>query len=407
MEQQTIAKWPIRIRHCLINSLVFGLCYPLTNWLAQQQHVTHNVAFSFEQGIPFLPWMIIPYASSILFFTLSFAWVRSENDVRLLSQRTVVTTLAAALIFAIFPLQFGMSRPAIDPPVLAPLFDVLSFFDRPYNQLPSLHVAFCVIAWQSLYPLVKHSLARTVLAIWLTLVAISTLLTYQHHVLDVVAGLLLGCLAVLLIRKRGVRSTVALSYCVAAAILWLLSLLIPNNLAPLYLVASLLLVALAYQRDDRHFLRKNNGRYPLWIWLMYAPYLIGYRLTWHCVRLRERGRRPYVQWRDQLLVGRRLSVAEAATLPEHCVVIDLANELSETPSLRRQPYHHFPLLDLHRPAPAVMDQIAAVIAEHIGQGRTVYLHCAMGYSRSKLLAKHFSERFPLHFSTHLPTPLDT
>jgi len=90
---------------------------------------------------------------------------------------------------------------------------------------------------------------------------------------------------------------------------------------------------------------------------------------------------------EQLLVGRRLSAREARQLPPDCSIIDLANELSETPALRKHDYWHYPLLDLTTPTSVAMNEILQRLREEIAAGKTVYLHCAMGYSRCILLAK--------------------
>lgn len=381
--------WQMRGRHFIINLLVFALCYPLANQLAAQSHITRNLALPFETALPFVAWMIIPYLSSGIFFALSFAWVRTADDLRVLSQRLLLATVFATLVFALYPLQFSMTRPAVDNPLLVALYGFLSAVDRPYNQLPSLHVAYCFIIWRSLWSSFVAPPARIVLAAWLALVALATVFTYQHQCVDVAGGLLLGLTAAALIRHGRAEANVAFYYLMAAGIVLLTGVLALRCALALYLVASLLLVSLAYARTDRFFLHKREGRHPLWIWLLYAPYLLGYRLTWCCVRWRERRRPPFLEISERLWIGRRLSAAEAAGLPSQPVVVDLANELSETPSLRNGDYHYFPLLDLRLPDAAALDEISELLIREIGKGRSVYLHCAMGYSRSTLIAKHY------------------
>ncbi len=384
--------WQMRGYHFIGNLLVFALCYPLANLLAAHSHITRSIALPFEKALPFISWMIIPYLSSGIFFALSFFWVRSADDLRVLSQRLLLATVVATLVFALYPLQLSMVRPTISNPLFAALFEFLSVFDRPYNQLPSLHVAFCFIFWRSLQTSLVPTLARIVLAAWLALVALATIFTYQHQMIDVVTGLLLGLAASVLIRHGRTQANVAFYYLMAAGIVLLIGVLAARSFLALYLVASLLLVSLAYAREDRFFLHKREGHYPLWIWLLYAPYLLGYRLTWYYVRWRERGRPPFLKISDRLWLGRRLSTAEAETLPPQPVVVDLANELSETPSLRTGDYYYFPVLDLRLPDAATIDEIVALIIREIEKGRTVYLHCAMGYRRGILIAKYCMEK---------------
>jgi hypothetical protein len=98
----------------------------------------------------------------------------------------------------------------------------------------------------------------------------------------------------------------------------------------------MLLVAAAYRFRRADFLCKKSGRHPLLVWLLFWPYLAGYRLTWLLVRLRERRQPPLTQQAPGLRVGRRLSHAEAVLLPPGCHVIDLCAELPEVASIRHR-----------------------------------------------------------------------
>src|SRR4030095_5885775 len=70
-------------------------------------------------------------------------------------------------------------------------------FDRPFNQIPSLHIALAVILW-ALYARKVTGLARILLDVWFMLIGASVLTTYQHHFIDIPTGLVLGWLCVLL-----------------------------------------------------------------------------------------------------------------------------------------------------------------------------------------------------------------
>lgn len=378
---------PQRLRLLLLNALVFALCYTAANALAQRQGVTRTLALPFEAQMPFLAWMIIPYMSSGLLFAASFGLVHSRDGLRMLSQRLLLATVGACLVFVACPWRFGWPRPAATLPIGGGLFDMLSVLDRPYNQFPSLHVAYCLIFWAAL----RERLApgRVLLGAWLLAVALSTVFIYQHHALDVVGGVVLGLACVRWVRPARQEPWVAFYYLMGAGMLVIVGSLVLPGWLMAYGVASLLLVSLAYARRDRQFLRKTAGRHPLLTWLLYAPYLAVYRLVWVGVQFHERRQAPFCQMGERLWVGRRLSRVQARQLPGPCAVIDLANELSETPELRAQRYHHFPLLDLVSPEPAVIDDIVRAIGDEIRAGRSVYLHCAMGYSRSRRLARAY------------------
>lgn len=383
-----------RARHLAANGLVFSLCYPLANHLARQAQVQRSFALGADAGMLFLPWMIVPYLSSGLLFVLVFFLVRTPEQLRVVSRRLLLASVAGTLVFALAPARFSLVRPMPGDPLPAFLFRWLDLVDQPYNQLPSLHAAYCVIFWGSLHKLYSGSV-RIALGTWLVLVAASTVLTWQHHLADVGAGLLLGAISVFLVRPGATtRHTVAFHYAIAAAILMLVGVFAMHSWLLGYAAASLLLVAQAYRARRANFLHKGAGRHTLLAWLLYSPYLAGYRLTWIVVLLRERSRPAFHQHVPDLWIGRRLIEAEARCLPMACHVIDLCGELSETRFLRDRRYRCLPLLDLQAPRLSQVRHVLAAIEQHRRAGEPVYVHCAMGYSRSRLIARLHTRRYP-------------
>ncbi|MDZ7920219.1 phosphatase PAP2 family protein [Rhodoferax sp.] len=389
-----------RLRHGLLNAAAFGLCYPAANLLAQQQGVSRSVATALDAHIAFVPWMVLPYMLSGLFFGGSFAVVGSVDALRVLSQRLLLATVLACLVFVLVPLRFSGVRPEVASALWAPLYAALGVLDQPYNQLPSLHVAYCCIFWFAWRPLCSARAAQVALLFTLGLVSVATVFTYQHHVLDVLAGALLGWACIRLVRPQRQTPWVALYYALGAGVVVVLGMAWWPWWLTAYGAASLLLVARAYALGDAHFLHKTQGRFAGWAWLLYAPYLLGYRLTWLCVQWRERRHPPFAQMAPGLWVGRRLSNAEAHLLPPGCTVVDLANELSETPVLRTARYHHVPLLDLLPPSGADVRRVLAIVHNALQCGHPVYLHCAMGYSRSRLMAGAYLAQYPQTGTAH-------
>ncbi|TWI61446.1 PAP2 superfamily protein [Pseudoduganella lurida] len=382
--------WRLRAGHLLLNWLVFGLCYQASAHMAARLPAQHSVALAADHGLPFWPWTIVFYATSGIFFTLVFLAAPHAEALRVVSRRMLFCTVAAALVFALYPARFTWSRPVLDDVFLGAAYRLLDAVDRPFNQLPSLHVAYCVVFWLALHPLLG-GWRRAVLGGWLALVALSTLTTWQHHVLDVAGGLLLGLAAALLVRPGTTRqTTVAFYYALMAGVTLHIGWFLLGYWLAVYGAACLALVALAYARRDPHFTRKRNGRHTIASWLLYWPYLAGYRLTWLLVRWRERHRAPFELAGPGLFIGRRLADAEARLLPPDCHVIDLCAELPETPALRRGWYRHLPLLDLQAPRPSQLRAILALMAAQHRQGHQIFLHCAMGYSRSRFIARLYA-----------------
>ncbi len=88
--------------------------------------------------------------------------------------------------FLIFPLRFAFPRPAVAG-ILGAIFDRFRLFDQPFNQFPSLHIALQMILLD-LYARHSHGVKHFAIQLWFFLIAISTVLTWQHHVIDVIGG---------------------------------------------------------------------------------------------------------------------------------------------------------------------------------------------------------------------------
>jgi membrane-associated phospholipid phosphatase len=389
-----------RLALVAINGVLFQALYGACNLAAARSGVTRSIAMAWDAGVPFLPWMLVPYMSSVPLLVLAFLVVPDRQALRALSQRCLLATAIGTLIFALWPLRMGAERPLADSGLFAFLGDSLRQLDAPYNQWPSLHVAYCVILWPALSARLSSVSSRMALAVWLLLVASSTVFTRQHYLLDIAGGAVLGALAWWAVPSRREQPWVSLHYAVAAMASVTLGLTVLPLVPCLWVAACCAAVALAYARRDVDFLHKRRGGFPVWVWLLYAPYLIGYRVTWWLVRCRERGKPPFEAFADRLWIGRRLDDREAQALPTDCAVIDLAAELTGTSALGDRPGRSFGLLDLLPPPSERMNLILDAIDAELANGRNVYLHCAMGYRRGREVAQAWAFRNPSSRHTH-------
>jgi membrane-associated phospholipid phosphatase len=150
---------------------------------------THIPALPFERHLPLLPWMVIPYLSIVPAFLLPL-WLMTPAQMRGLLWQTAACSLIAGIFFVVLPTRAGY-------PDVAPegwgssLLTLLRTVDVKGNLFPSLHVAFgTLIALSCLHN--QKTRGRILIAVWLVLMIMSTLFTHQHHIADVVAGVLLG-----------------------------------------------------------------------------------------------------------------------------------------------------------------------------------------------------------------------
>jgi len=251
--------------------------------------------------IPFIPAMIVPYSWSLILFIASFFLVRTSTQLSLLSYRLILPTVFACLIFYFYPARFSFSRPTPDDWTQFG-YQFLQLVDKPFNQLPSLHVSYAMLLGVSLWDVVA-SKKRWILAAYrllltgiCTLIALSTVLTYQHHLLDMFGGVVLA-VSVLMISNR-IRNALVIKHLTLGVIGFLLIAIAGFYFANMSMVASEIvedlaiiiasywlisftMLACAYQqekpiRDTRWFQKSSSGRLTLHTWMKFAPIIIIY-----------------------------------------------------------------------------------------------------------------------------------
>lgn len=102
-------------------------------------------------------------------------------------------------------------------------------------------------------------------------------------------------------------------------------------------------------------------------------------------------RLPYTRISRNIIVGRRLTNSEAKQLRREyniSAILDLTPECSERSSLLDLPYKNIQIMDLTTPAPASLNEAIHFINLHSPKG-LIYIHCALGLSRSTCTAAAF------------------
>lgn len=370
-------------------STLFVVVYGWCNWITSQRHDVGTLYFEWERFIPFVPLMIVPYLSIDLFFVAAPFLCRSNRELATFSKRMVAAIVVAGICFLLFPLRFAFERPHASG-WLGAIFDWFRGMDQPYNLLPSLHLALRTILTQH-YARHTRGFFRGAANIWFFLVGLSTLLTHQHHFMDVVAGFALGVYCIYFIRESPPRlfvmanRRVGAAYAVGAIGLGgLLVWLWPWGALLLWPAISLGIVATAYFGIGPTIFRKIDGQLHWSARLVLAPCLLGQQLSW---RYYQRQCRPWDKVTPQVWIGRMLNQREAVAATRRGVtaVLDLTAEFSESKAFRALSYHNIPILDLTAPSTAQLQEMAAFIDDESCEG-VVYIHCKIGYSRTATAA---------------------
>jgi protein-tyrosine phosphatase/membrane-associated phospholipid phosphatase len=386
-------RWPFLIRSFMTSvllSLLFLVVYCSTNWITSQRTDVRTWYFTWELLIPFVPILIFPYMSIDMFFFAAPFLCRDQRELGIFARRAVFSTLAAGTFFLILPLTLVFQRPHVggwlgkfvDASCSVPLLMAL-----PYNLFPSLHITLRTLLAE-IYGRHTRGLLRLLSHIWFSLIGFSTMLTYQHQIVDIAGGFVLAGFAFYLFHEAGTRLPVVSNvrvgfyYALAAAMVLALAVSVwPWGTFLLWPSAGLGFVAAAYFGLGPGIFRKRGGRIAPSARFVLAPVLLGQRLS---LVYYSRQCRAWDEVIPNVWIGRTLSDTEAAFAVRQGVtgVLDLTGEFSEAaPFVTNRCYYNLPILDLTAPTTDQLDQAIVFIAAQRSQG-VVYVHCKIGYSRS-------------------------
>lgn len=174
-------------------SVAFFVVYPTCNWITALRDPSSlwQLYSAWELRVPLVPQFVWVYFSMyVLFFAPPF--FLDAPDLRRLGRRLIAGTLIGGAIFLLFPSRLGFVRAVPDDPLYAPVFSGIFAIDKPYNNAPSLHVVFSVLIACAIAR--ARPRARWLAYGWAALICLSTWLVHQHHLADIVSGLLLALL---------------------------------------------------------------------------------------------------------------------------------------------------------------------------------------------------------------------
>jgi protein-tyrosine phosphatase len=302
--------------------------------------------------------------------------------------RLLLVQIVAIAFFIALPLRFSFQRPVADG-VFGDLFAALTSFDKPFNQAPSLHIALLVIIWVRFAAHIQGP-TRLVLHLWMALIALSVLTTYQHHFIDLPTGLALGFAALWILPEEEAsplrgwamtrdaqRRRLALLYAAGAGACATVACLGGTSLWMFWPAVALTVVACIYDAiGPRGFQKRPGGRLSVGARVLLAPYLV---IAWLNSRIWTRRHPQAVEVLDGVFIGRIPTVRELSE-SRFAAVIDLCAEVSCGDGGDRA-YRCVPVLDLTVPQESDLREAARAI--ELGRERgPVLVCCALGYSRS-------------------------
>jgi len=155
-----------------------------------------------DRAIPFVPWTVWIYSSEMFLFFSVYGFSRDYVNANKYLYSFLAIQIISVTIFFLWPTTYprgDFPLPATLDPWTFHVFHNLRDVDTAGNCLPSLHVSSCYIS--SFVYIDEQRQKFPIFFAWATAIAISTLTTKQHYIIDVVSGLGLAVIMFLIFNR--------------------------------------------------------------------------------------------------------------------------------------------------------------------------------------------------------------
>ena len=162
-----------------------------------------DMSTDFDRALPTWPIFVVPYLSflPLVFILMPLLLWRNARLFRVFTLSVLVAQIVMNVCYLLIPATLVRPELRGSDIFTVLLRDVVWVIDQPLNTFPSNHVALSVLAIVVLALLPQGFKGFWWLQLWLALVAVSTLLTHQHVVWDLISGVILGLLVPLVVNR--------------------------------------------------------------------------------------------------------------------------------------------------------------------------------------------------------------
>ena len=142
--------------------------------------------YYFDQFIPFLGWMIVPYYSYYIMFIIPPFIIKDYKKLKLLTNLLIGVSLFCYFIYLIWPISSDVILDQVKESPFSFFHSSVTFDFLYQNAFPSMHVAVSVIIGFVIAR--EYPKKRIVSYLWILAIFLATFLIKQHYILDSIFG---------------------------------------------------------------------------------------------------------------------------------------------------------------------------------------------------------------------------
>lgn len=155
--------------------------------------------WAIDRAIPLIEWTVFLYLSQFVFLALCIYALKETRTISRTLYSLGLASLLSFIVFTVYPTSLPRTF-SVTGGLTAAGFDALYWMDTDSNCFPSLHVALAGLAAMGVAEQNRRLGAAAI--IWAALIALSTMTTKQHYLIDVLGGLAVLILCRVLLRDR-------------------------------------------------------------------------------------------------------------------------------------------------------------------------------------------------------------
>ena len=182
-----------RLEILALTLLVWLGVYFFVNRLQVEPQRRLDLAMPLDGKIPFVPQLVLVYFSTYIFVIQPFVILSEAHQFYWMLTSFGSITVAASLIHAFVPSKIERNEILFTNGISGKMINLFQKTCKPYGNFPSMHVALSVPVVGANF-IAIGSTAGSLTLVWAILIALSTLYTKQHYILDVLVGLAGGVL---------------------------------------------------------------------------------------------------------------------------------------------------------------------------------------------------------------------
>jgi membrane-associated phospholipid phosphatase len=182
-----------RLEILALTLLIWLVIYFFVNRLQVEPQRRMDLGLSIDRRTPFMPLFAPVYFSTYPFVLLPFIILSNARQFYWMLACFASITIISSMIHAIVPSKIERMEELNTNGMSSWMLGLFQKTCKPYGNFPSMHVGLSVPVVVANF-MVAGPVIGSIALIWAVLIALSTLFTKQHYVLDVLAGLLGGVL---------------------------------------------------------------------------------------------------------------------------------------------------------------------------------------------------------------------